>query len=130
MEFLHPPGWPRPKGYANGIVASGRMVFLGGQNGWDETGNIVSDDFVAQTRQALMNIVTVLAEAGGRPEDIVRLCWYITDKEAYLNSQNELGRAYREVIGRHYPAMSLMVVTALVEPGAKVEIEATAVLPE
>ena len=130
MEILQPPAWPKPKGYANGIVATGRLAFLGGQVGWDETETIVSDDFVAQAKQALSNIVTILTEAGGRPEHIVRLTWFVTDKAAYLSSQDELGRAYREVMGRHFPAMSLLVISALVEEGAKVEIEATAVLPE
>ena len=130
MEILQPPAWPKPKGFANGIVATGRMVFLAGQVGWDETENMVGDDFVAQAKQALSNIVAVLAEAGGRPEHIVRLTWFVTDRAAYLGSLDALGKAYREVMGRHYPAMSLLVISALVEEGAKVEIEATAVLPE
>ena len=130
MEILQPPAWPKPKGFANGIVATGRMVFLSGQIGWGETETMVGDDFVAQAKQALRNVVAVLAEAGGRPEHIVRLTWFVTDKNAYLGSKNELGKAYREVVGRHYPAMSLLVISALVEEGAKVEIEATAVLPE
>jgi enamine deaminase RidA (YjgF/YER057c/UK114 family) len=129
METLHPPAWAKPKGYAHGVVAAGRMVFLGGQVGWDETETVVSEDFVAQARQALGNIITILAEAGGRPDHIVRLTWFVTDRDAYLSSQEALGRAYREVMGRHYPAMSLVVVAALVEAGAQVEIEATAVLP-
>jgi enamine deaminase RidA (YjgF/YER057c/UK114 family) len=128
MEILQPPGWPKPKGYANGIAASGKMVFLGGQVGWDETETVVSDDFVAQVRQALINIVTILAEAGGKPEHIVRLTWFVTDKDAYINAQHELGAVYREVMGRHFPAMSLLIISALVEEGAKVEIEATAVI--
>ena len=130
MEILQPPAWPKPKGFANGIVATGRMVFLAGQVGWDETETIVSDEFVAQAKQALSNIVAVLAEAGGRPEHIVRLTWFVTDRDAYLGSLDALGKAYREVMGRHYPAMSLLAISALVEEGAKVEIEATAVLPE
>ena len=131
MEILQPPSWPKPKGYSNGIAATGRLVFFGGQIGRDEESEtIVSDDFVAQAKQALRNIVTILAEAGGRPKHVVRLTWFVTDKNAYLGSQSELGRAYREVMGRHYPTMSLLVISALVEEGAKVEIEATAVLPE
>ena len=130
MEILQPPAWPKPKGFANGIVATGRMVFLAGQVGWDETETMVGDDFVAQAKQALSNIVAVLAEAGGRPEHIVRLTWFVTDRDAYLGSLDALGKAYREVMGRHYPAMSLLAISALVEEGAKVEIEATAVLPE
>jgi len=129
MQVIQPKNWPKPKGYANGIIASGRMLFLGGQVGWDETETIVSPDFVEQVKQALLNIVTLLDEAGGKPEHIVRMTWYITDKDAYMNSQRELGQVYREVIGKHYPAMSLLVIKALVEEGAKVEIEATAVLP-
>lgn len=129
MQVIQPKNWPKPKGYANGIVASGRMVFLGGQVGWDETETMVSSDFVAQVKQALLNIITILDEAGGKPEHIVRMTWYVTDRDAYLGSQRELGQVYQEVMGRHYPAMSLLVIKALVEEGAKVEIEATAVLP-
>jgi enamine deaminase RidA (YjgF/YER057c/UK114 family) len=130
METLQPAAWPKPKGYANAVAARGKTVFLAGQVGWDEKEVIVSDDFAAQAKQALRNVVTILAEAGGRPEHVVRLTWFVTDKKAYLGSLNELGKAYREIMGRHYPAMSLLVVSALVEDGAKVEIEATAVLPE
>ena len=130
MEILQPAAWPKPKGFSQGIAATGRMVFLSGQIGWDETETIVSDDFVAQAKQALRNVVAVVAETGGGPEHIVRLTWFVTDRDAYTNSLSELGRAYREVMGRHYPAMSLLVVSALVEKAAKVEIEATAVLPE
>ena len=103
---------------------------MGGQVGWDETETIVGNDFVKQVKQALLNIVTLLNEAGGKPEHIVRMTWYVTDKDAYMNSQRELGQVYREVMGKHYPAMSLLVIKALVEEGAKVEIEATAVLPQ
>ena len=130
MQVIQPKNWPKPKGYANGIVASGSMLFLGGQVGWDETETIVSSNFVEQVKQALLNIVTILHEAGGKPEHIVRMTWYVTDRDAYMNSQKELGRVYTEVMGRHYPAMSLLVIKALVEEGAKVEIEATAVLPQ
>jgi enamine deaminase RidA (YjgF/YER057c/UK114 family) len=129
MQVIQPKNWPKPKGYANGIVASGSMLFLGGQVGWDETETIVSSNFVEQVKQALLNIVTILHEAGGKPEHIVRMTWYVTDRDAYMNSQKELGRVYTEVMGRHYPAMSLLVIKALVEEGAMVEIEATAVLP-
>ena len=129
-ELLHPKGWKPALGYANGVAASGRMVFTGGMVGW--TGDCVfeTDDFAGQVAQALRNIVAVLAEAGAGPEHIVRLTWYVTSKAEYLASQKEIGRAYREVIGRHYPAMALVQVVALVEDRAKVEIEATAVIPE
>lgn len=129
MQVIQPKHWPKPKGYANGIIATGRVLYLGGQVGWDETETIVSDDFVKQVKQALLNIVAILNEAGGAPEHIVRMTWYVTDKDAYMNSQRELGRVYQEIMGKHYPAMSLLVISALVEEGAKVEIEATAVLP-
>ena len=129
MEILQPPGWPRPKGYANGIVASGRHVFVSGMVGWDAQGVFHSDDFAAQTRQALVNIVQVLAEAGAGPEHIVRMTWYVVDRDEYLAAQREIGTAYRDVIGRHYPAMSAVAVSALMEPRARVEIEVTAVVP-
>ena len=129
-ELLHPKGWKPAVGYANGVAASGRMVFTGGMVGW--TGDCVfeTDDFAGQVAQALRNIVAVLAEAGAGPEHIVRLTWYVTSKAEYLASLKMVGRAYREVIGRHYPAMALVQVVALVEDRAKVEIEATAVIPE
>ena len=127
---LLPPGWPPPKGYANGIAAAGRMVFVGGQIGWDSAGRFPGPDFVAQTRQALENVAAVLAEAGARPEHLVRLTWYVTDLAEYRACQAELGHAYRAIIGSHYPAMALVQVTALVEPEAKVEIEATAVIAD
>jgi len=127
-EILEPPGWPRPRGYSNGIAASGRQVFVSGQIGWDAGGRIVSDEFAAQVRQALCNIVAVLAAAGAKPEQLVRLTWYVTSRDEYVASLNAVGAAYREIIGRHYPAMSVVQVAALVEPRAKVEIEATAVL--
>ena len=129
MKIVQPPHWPKPKGYANAIAATGKTLFLAGQIGFDDTGAIVGDDFVAQAKQALRNVVTLVEAAGGKPEHIVRLTWFVTDRDAYLTSLNELGLAYREVLGRHYPAMSLLVVSALVEARAKVEIEATAVLP-
>ena len=131
MKFLNPGNWPKPKGYANGIAARGTLVFVAGQIGWNAAkGEFESDDFVAQTRQALTNIVAVLAESGARPEHIVRLTWYVTDKQEYLSRLPEIGKAYREVIGRHFPTMALVQVVALVEDRAKVEIEATAVVPD
>lgn len=127
---LHPSHWRRPKGYANGIAAArGRTIFLGGQVGWNAEQEIESDDFVRQVEQTLRNVVAILAEAGAGPQHLVRLTWFVTDKREYLDNLSGVGAAYREVIGRHYPAMSLLQVTALVEDRAKVEIEATAVLP-
>ncbi len=128
MESLQPPDWPQPRGYANGIVAEGRIVFVAGQIGWDARGEFETDDFVGQVRQALLNVVAVLAEAGATPDRIARMTWYITDKLAYRASLTEIGRVYREVIGVHYPAMTLVQVAALLEDRAKVEIEATAVI--
>jgi enamine deaminase RidA (YjgF/YER057c/UK114 family) len=127
MRRLQPPGWPAPRGYANGIEASGRLVFVGGQIGWDETGAFAAD-LPGQIRQALANIVTVLAEAGAGPEHVVRLTWYLTDRASYLEQQKEIGAAYREIMGRHFPAMAVVEVVALVEEQARVEIEATAVI--
>ncbi len=129
-EFLHPKGWKPAIGYSNGVAATGRMVFTGGMVGW--TGDCVfeTDDFTGQVAQALRNIVAVLAEAGAKPEHIVRLTWYVTDKAEYLASLKALGGVYKQIIGRHYPAMALVQVVALVEDRAKVEIEATAVIPE
>ena len=128
-EVLHPSRWKRPVGYANGILAQGRMVFTGGLVGWDADQQFQTDDFAGQVRQVLENIVAVLAEAGAGPEHLVRLTWYVTDKQEYLSSLREIGAAYREVIGRHFPTMALVQVVALVEDRAKVEIEATAVIP-
>lgn len=129
-QVLLPPGWPRPKGYANGAAASGRMVFIAGCIGWTPDGVIPSDDFVEQTRLALQNIVAILAEAGGKPEHIVRVTWYVTDKREYLAAGREVGRVYREVIGSYNAAMTAVQVVALMEDRAKVEIEATAVIPQ
>jgi enamine deaminase RidA (YjgF/YER057c/UK114 family) len=129
METLQPPGWPRPRGYANGIAAEGRLVFVAGQIGWDETGAFPAEDMAGQVRQTLRNVVAVLAEAGAGPEHVVRLTWYVTDREAYLADPAGVGRAYRDVMGRHFPAMAVVVVSALLERSAKVEIEATAVVP-
>jgi enamine deaminase RidA (YjgF/YER057c/UK114 family) len=129
LIFLDPPGWPRPKGYSNGVMGSGRFVLTGGQIGWDAEGRF-AEGLVAQIRQALANIVEVVAVAGGRPESIARLTWYVTDMEAYRGSMPELGPVYREIMGRHFPAMAVVAVTALVELEALVEIEATAILPD
>lgn len=129
MQILNPAEWAKPKGYANGIAVEGRQVFVAGQIGWNAEAKFDSDDLVEQTRQALRNIVRVLAEAGARPEHIVRLTWYVVDKREYIDRNVDLGKVYREIIGRHYPAMTLVQVAALLEDRAKVEIEATAVVP-
>ncbi|WP_304614146.1 RidA family protein [Paracoccus sp. (in: a-proteobacteria)] len=129
-EPLHPATWKRASGYANGIMARGRMIFTGGLVGWDADQQFQTDDFAGQVRQVLENIVAVLAEGGAGPQHLVRLTWYVTDKHEYLGALREVGAAYRDVIGRHYPAMALVQVVALVEDRAKVEIEATAVVPE
>jgi enamine deaminase RidA (YjgF/YER057c/UK114 family) len=128
MQLLLPAGWPRPKGYANGVVAKGRQVFIAGMIGWDAQGVFHSDDFAAQTRQALQNIVDVLREADGQPQHIVRMTWYVTDKREYLAAGREVGRAFREIIGSYNAAMTAVEVKALIEDRAKVEIEATAML--
>jgi enamine deaminase RidA (YjgF/YER057c/UK114 family) len=130
MKFLQPSTWPQPKGYSNGVVANGRTVFLSGMIGWDATGKLVSNDFVGQTRQALRNIVVLLSEAGAKPIDVVRMNWYVLDKKEYTGSLKEIGVVYREIMGRHYPAMTAIQVVSLVEDGARVEIEVTAVVPE
>jgi enamine deaminase RidA (YjgF/YER057c/UK114 family) len=130
MDFLHPPGWPRARGYSNGVAATGRTISVSGMVGWDASGQFQSDDFVDQARQALKNIVAVLAEGGARPEHIVRMTWYVLDKRAYQGASSALGAAYRDVIGRHYPAMSAVQVSGLMEERALVEIEATAIVPE
>ncbi len=129
MQILQPSGWVKARGYSNGVVAEGRQVFISGQVGWDEQGRFNTTDFVAQTRQALQNVLAVLAEAGGRPEHITRLTWYVVDKQEYVASYARLGSVYRELMGRHYPAMSAVQVVALIEDQARVEIEATAVIP-
>jgi enamine deaminase RidA (YjgF/YER057c/UK114 family) len=129
MQILQPPGWARPRGYANGIVVSGQLVFIAGQIGWDEGGQFVSDDLVAQTRRALENILTILAEAGGEPAHIARMTWYVVDKREYRARAAEIGAVYRELMGRHFPAMTAVEVSALIEDRAKIEIEATAVIP-
>lgn len=129
-EPLHPATWKRASGYSNGIMARGRMIFTGGLVGWDADQVFQTDDFAGQVRQVLENIVAVLAEGGAGPQHLVRLTWYVTDKHEYLGALREVGAAYRDVIGRHYPTMALVQVVALVEDRAKVEIEATAVVPE
>jgi enamine deaminase RidA (YjgF/YER057c/UK114 family) len=125
---VQPEGWPRPRGFANGVVAEGRMVFVAGMIGWDETGAFAGDDLPSQVGQALRNVLAVVAAAGGGPENVVRLTWYVTDRDEYNAAQKEVGAAYREVMGRHFPAMAVVEVSGLVEARAKVEIEATAVL--
>lgn len=129
FEILQPAGWPRPKGYSNGIVAQGRQVFIAGQIGWDAERRFAGDGLAAQVKQALLNIIAVLDEAGGKPEHIVRLTWFVTSRDEYLAGLQEIGAAYREVMGKHFPAMSVVQVVALMEAEARVEIEATAVLP-
>lgn len=128
-EVLHPKSWKATPGYSNGIAATGRMVFTGGVIGWNDQQEFETDDFGEQVRIALQSIVAILAEAGARPEHLVRLTWYFTDKQEYLSALKQIGQAYKDVIGRHYPAMALVQVVALVEDRAKVEIEATAVIP-
>jgi enamine deaminase RidA (YjgF/YER057c/UK114 family) len=130
MDILHPPGWPRAKGYSNGLAVTGRQVFVSGMVGWDANGQFQTDDFAGQTRQALENIVAVLAEAGAGPEHIVRMTWYVLDKREYLDALGQVGAAYRDVIGRNYPTMTAVQVAALIEDRARVEIEVTAVVPD
>ena len=131
MQTLQPPGWAKPKGYSNGIVTQGRIVFVAGQVGWNNVQEkFETSDFAGQARQALKNIVAILAEAGARPEHICRMNWYVADAKEYNASLKELGAAYREVIGRNFPVMTALQVAGFVEAGAKLEIEVTAVLPE
>ena len=130
IQILQPAGWAAPKGYSNGIAARGRTVVIGGQVGWDSQFRFHTRDFAGQARQALQNIVAVLAEAGGKPEHIIRMTWYVIDKHEYLASYPELGRAYREVVGRNFPAMTAVQVAGLMEDAARVEIEATAMIPD
>ena len=127
--ILQPKNWVAPKGYANGVAAEGRQVFIAGQIGWNAQGKLVGDDFVAQVEQALSNIVQVLDEAGGEPRHLARMTWYLTSKSEYCARQSEIGQAYRRVIGRYFPAMTAIVVAGLIEEGAKIEIEATAIIP-
>lgn len=130
MKALLPPGWPRPKGYSNGISARGRLIFTAGVIGWDAEERLASDGLAGQFEQVLKNILAILAEDGAGPEHIVRMTWYVTDIRAYRESLPEIGAIYRAVIGRHFPAMAVVAVTGLVEPDAKIEIEATAMVPE
>lgn len=129
-QFLNPPGWAPARGYANGVAASGRLVFLGGLIGWNGQQQFETDDLIGQIDQCLANIVTVLAEAGGGPEHLVRLTWYVTSKQDYVANLREVGRVYRKHLGKHFPSMAVVAVVALVEDRAKVEIEATAVIPQ
>lgn len=129
MRQLQPPGWVRPRGYSNGISARGEMIFVAGQVGWNEKEVFSSDTFPGQAAQALRNITAILAEANAGPEHLVRLTWFIADKQEYLACLSQIGEAYREIIGKHYPAMSVIEVSGFIEEGAKLEIEATAVLP-
>jgi len=129
MQILQPPGWARAKGFSNGIACSGKLVFIAGQIGWTGEGKWEATDFAGQFRQAIKNILSVLAEANGKPEHIVRLTWYVVDKAEYLRSLAEVGAAYRELMGRHYPTMAVVQVSGLMEDEARLEIEATAVIP-
>jgi enamine deaminase RidA (YjgF/YER057c/UK114 family) len=128
-QAILPEGWPRPKGYANGVVAQGRMLFIAGMIGWDADGRFHTDDFGGQVRQALQNVAAVLKEAGGSGENIVRMTWYVTDKQEYLAASREVGQAFRDIIGSYTIAMTAVEVKALIEDRAKVEIEVTAMLP-
>jgi enamine deaminase RidA (YjgF/YER057c/UK114 family) len=130
MQILQPPGWAKARGFSNGIAASGRLVFIAGQVGWTGEGRWEARDFAGQFRQTLKNILAVLAQANGRPEHIVRMTWYVIDKQEYLSAIKEVGAAYRELMGRHFPTMAVVQVGALVEDEARLEIEATAVVPE
>lgn len=127
-DILQPPGWPRPKGYSNGIAASGRMIFVAGQIGWDENCQWQTDDLTGQVRQTLLNTLAVLKAGGAGPEHVVRMTWYITDKADYLREAARIGEVYRELMGKNYPAMAMVEVCALMEDRAKVEIETTAVV--
>jgi len=130
MNILQPPDWARPSGYSNGISTRGQLIFLAGQIGWDKDGVFQSDNFVEQFKQALRNILSILAEANAGPEHVVRLTWFITDKKVYLDSLRDIGAGYREVMGKNFPTMSVVEVTDLLEDKAQVEIEATAVVPD
>ena len=130
MRILQPPGWAVPNGYANGIATRGTLIFVGGQIGWNAQQRFESDDFVDQARSALTNVIEVLACAGARPEHVVRMTWYVVDKKEYVASYAALGRVYRELMGRHYPSMTAVEVKALIEDRARIEIEATAVIPD
>jgi len=129
MQILQPPGWARAKGFSNGIACSGRLVFIAGQIGWTGQGVWKEKGFAGQFKQALQNIISILAEANGKPEHLVRLTWYVLDKQEYLGALKDVGAAYRELMGRHYPTMAVVQVSGLMEPEARLEIEATAVVP-
>ena len=128
-DAINPPDWPRPSGYANGVLAQGRFLAVSGQIGWNERGELAGDDFLTQALQALRNVIAIVRAAGGEPEHLVRLTWYVVDTGEYRAALAELGRGYREIVGAHYPAMALVQGAGLLEAGARVEIEATAVLP-
>ena len=130
MQVLQPPGWAKPKGYSNGIATRGKIIFVAGQVGWDENEKLNSDTFAGQARQALKNIVAILAQAGAGPQHICRMNWYVADKKEYLGSLRELGAVYRELIGKNFPVMTALQVGGFVEDGAKLEIEVTAVIPD
>ncbi len=129
MKALLPPGWPRPRGYSNGISASGRLIFTAGIIGWDEAERFVAADLAGQLRQVLLNTLAVLADGGAGPEHIVRMTWYVTDRDEYVASLPEIGATYRELVGKHFPAMAVVEVSRLVEPAARIEIETTAMVP-
>ncbi|MEE8396764.1 MAG: RidA family protein [bacterium] len=129
MQILQPAGWDRPRGYSNGILAEGKVVYVAGQVGWKPNSEMAADDFAGQARQALKNIVDILAEAGAQPSHITRMTWFVVGTDAYMAAGREVGQAYRELIGKHFPAMSVIGVAGLIEPGALLEIEATAVIP-
>ena len=129
MQIVLPEGWPRPRGYSNGILAEGKTLYVGGQIGWDENEQFHSDDFIEQMAQALKNTVAILEAGGARPEHIVRMTWYITDRDEYLARLKEMGQVYRDIIGRHFPVMAMVQVAGLMEARAKVEVETTAVIP-
>ena len=130
MQVLQPPGWAKPKGYSNGIATRGKIIFVAGQVGWDENEKMNSDTFAGQARQALKNIVAILAQAGAGPQHICRMNWYVADRKEYLGSLKELGAVYRELIGKNFPVMTALQVGGFVEDGAKLEIEVTAVIPD
>ena len=130
MKFLQPPNWPRPNGYSNGVATKGNLIFLSGIVGWNAQGEFESNGFTAQVRQALLNIVEILKQANARPEHIARMTWYVLDRNEYIAAAKEMGAIYREIIGRHYPAMTVVEVSGFLEANARVEIEVTAVVPE
>lgn len=130
ITMLQPPGWPQPRGYANGVTATGDMVFVSGMVGWNERGQFDTDTLAGQVARALENAMAILKEAGATPEDVVRMTWYLRDRKEYLASVKEIGEAYRKVMGRHFPAMTVVEVSGLLEERARVEIEVTAVIPK